>query len=114
MANASGSQSVNLSKGKHSHLIMTDPDGRFTKDTTVTNPVTDTKNGSVTFTGEARWNKGGTANRLAIRLTGNFTLLKKDDTPPTDGSLSVTLMNGGTNIPTNNVTVQYVNDDGNP
>jgi hypothetical protein len=112
MANATGNAGVNLHSGKHSEIIMIDLDGRFTSTTTVTNPVTDALNPSISFTGQARWKKGGTANRLVIRLTGNFTLKDKDTTPPTSGSLSITLTNGSTPIPTDPVPVQYVNDDG--
>jgi hypothetical protein len=113
MADVTGQSALNLHNTKQSYLIMTDPDspGRFNKDTTkLTSPVTDKLHSDITFDGKILWNVSS-ANRLVIRLTGKVAKRDKDDTP-NDGTLSVTLMNGATQIPTTDPTVQYLNDDG--
>jgi hypothetical protein len=111
MADASGSASVNLQKGKKCHIVLTDPDGRFQSTTDVQNPVQDTQNNGVSFTAEVRWKHGGTKNRLPIRLTSEFTGIRgRDGTGPTDGQLSVTLTNTTVTPNPVPVDVQYVND----
>jgi hypothetical protein len=111
MAKATAKQCVNLHKNQKSHLILTDPAGRFTKDTTVTNPVTDLNNGTLTFTGTALWNKGSTATRLIVKLTGNFEKSVKDDITPVSGLLSITLSDPTSSIPVSDTPVDYVDDD---
>jgi hypothetical protein len=113
MANVTGLSALNLHSTKQSYLILTDPDspGRFNKDTTkLTSPVPDKQHSDTSFDGKILWNLSS-ANRLVIRLTGKVTKRDKDGTP-TSGSLTVTLTNGSTPIPTDDTPVQYLNDDG--
>ena len=107
-ANATGTMAVNLHQGKPSHLVLTDPQGRFTQNTNVSNgEAKDQDNPGVSFGAEAKWNQGGTANRLPIMLHGRRLRRNKDDIPPAAGTLTVTLTDG---TPVQPVPVIYVED----
>jgi len=108
MANVTGTQSINLHKGKESHVVLTGPDARFKKTTKVASATDDPGNA---WRGDVSKAKSDN-KRLEIKLTCTTVAKEiKDDTSPETGQLTITLTdpNLTTDPP---LTVTYVADSG--
>jgi len=112
MANATGGAEINNNAGKKSHFFLASGTTPFT-DHTVAKSVEDKTDPHAIITWdvlETKSKQGG--HRLRIKIQGKGLPAKLKDSPPDTGTLTVTLMTGGSSgPPVDPVPCVYVEDE---
>lgn len=95
---------VNTAHGKSSFVLVVNRRGTFSAALSIPTPVTDLNNAALTFTGTPVRidNKHARVKLVAINAAKAVT--------PTDGVLSITIVDSGTNVDVADMPVDYIND----
>jgi hypothetical protein len=107
MANANGSTiMINVGKKKRTHLLISDPDGRFDSTKTTVTSVTDSL-GIISFTPKPP--RVHSPKTLTVVIHSAVFHVKRFD-DPTTAMLVVTIINGTTPIPVDSIPVVLIPD----